>query len=73
VLVHEVRAGGPAGTAGIARGDILIGADSHVIEGLDDLHRFLSTSHFGDEATLRVLRELALLEVKVTLAEPTAE
>ena len=61
VYVHDVREGSPAARAGIAPGDILIGADGTVVEGLDDLHRILSG---------RLLRELDLIEVTVTLTMP---
>ncbi len=70
VYLHEVMDGSPAARAGITGGDILIGADDQVVEGLDDLHRILQSKQPGDEMAVRLLRELELIEVKVTLTSP---
>lgn len=67
VFVHEVKAGTPAAAAGILAGDILVGADDKAVEGLDDLHRILSSKKVGDTLVIRLLRDLELLEVTVTL------
>lgn len=72
VYIHEVRPGYPAAKAGIRAGDILIGADGQVVEGLDDLHRLLSGKALGSEMAIRLLRDLDLVEVTVTLDAPAA-
>jgi len=73
VYVHEVRAGHPAANAGIRAGDILIGVDGQAVEGLDDLHRILSGKEFGAVMAVRLLRDLELVEVTVTLDAPAAD
>lgn len=69
VFIHEVREGSPAASAGVQASDILIAADGETIEGLDDLHRVLSSKHFDEAIALRLLRDLELLEVTATLSK----
>jgi S1-C subfamily serine protease len=73
VYLHDVQPGSPAGNADLRKGDIIVGADAAVIEGLDDLHRFLMSKSYGDTLTLRLLRELDLLDVTVTLTPPAEQ
>ena len=73
VYLHDVQPGSPAGNAELRKGDIIVGADSAVIEGLDDLHRFLISKSYGDTLTLRLLRELDLLDITVTLTPPAEQ
>ncbi|GAB4573581.1 MAG: trypsin-like peptidase domain-containing protein [Anaerolineae bacterium] len=73
VYIHDVMEGYPAADAGITAGDILIGADGHTIEGLDDLHRVLSSKQHGDTMPVRLLRDLDLLDVTATLNAPPEE
>lgn len=70
VYVHEVQQDSPASQAGLQAGDILIGADGAVIEGLDDLHRVLTGKAYGDTIQLRLLRDLELLALSATLSAP---
>ncbi len=70
VFVHEVQENGPAHRAGISAGDILVSAEDTPVEGLDDLHRVLSSKQAGDTMAVRLLRDLDLLEVTVTLDTP---
>jgi S1-C subfamily serine protease len=70
VFLHEVVDSSPAAAAGVRKGDILIGADGDVVEGLDDLHRILTGKQYGETMTLRLLRDLDLIETTVTLTPP---
>ncbi len=70
VYIHEAKKGYPAANAGILTGDILIGVDNRTIEGLDDLHRLLSTRAGGDQMNVRLLRDLEILYVTVILEIP---
>ncbi len=67
VVIHDAQEGYPAARAGIRRGDILIGADDQVVEGLDDLHRILSGKAHGAQMNIRLLRDLDLLTLDVVL------
>jgi S1-C subfamily serine protease len=73
VFIHDVKAGTPAATAGLTKSDILISAADQVVEGLDDLHRILTGKQYGDTMKVRVLRDLELVELTVTLTAPDAE
>lgn len=73
VFLHEVRAGSPAAQAGLQAGDILVAADGQIVEGLDDLHRILAGKQVGATMTIRLLRDLDLLEVTVRLTPLESE
>jgi S1-C subfamily serine protease len=70
VYLHEVIEGSAAAKGDVRAGDILISADGNVIEGLDDLHRVLTSKQYGETLTLRLLRDLDLIETTVTLTPP---
>ncbi len=67
----QVTPEGPADRAGIRPGDLLVSIDGLPLEGIDDLHRFLSRATIGATVTVGVVREGRLLTLPVTLgAEP---
>jgi S1-C subfamily serine protease len=71
ISVLQVTPGGPADRAGIRPGDLLVSVDGLPLEGIDDLHRFLSRAAIGATVTVGVVREGRLLTLPVTLgAEP---
>ncbi len=70
VFLQEVQDGSPASRGGLRKGDILISVEGETVEGLDDLHRILSMHQVGDQLTIRLLRDLDLLEVTVSLTPP---
>lgn len=70
VYIQDVKRGYPAEKAGIQRGDILITADDTSVEGLDDLHRVLSSKGTGDSMAVQLLRDLDLVDVSVVLDAP---
>jgi serine protease Do len=55
VLVHGVRAGSAADAAGLARGDLIVGAGGREVTGLDDLYAALDAAGEGALA-LEVVR-----------------
>lgn len=64
LLVRSIEDGSPAAAAGLAVGDLLVGAAGSPLAGIDDLHRALSALE-GDELELAVVR--ATEEVAVTV------
>jgi serine protease Do len=62
-LIRGVDENGPAGRAGLRRGDQIVKADGAVIASVDDLHAALSTA--GGSITLRVVRGTEELDVLV--------
>jgi S1-C subfamily serine protease len=57
VLVLNVEATGPAASAGVRPGDVIVALDGMPIAGIDDLHRVLSDDRIGRTLELTVLRE----------------
>lgn len=56
IRISEVMAGGPAATAGLLAGDLLLSLDGIAIEGADDLIRLLGAARIGVETTVAILR-----------------
>jgi S1-C subfamily serine protease len=69
VLVTSVEKGGPADTAGLRDGDLLVSFDELVIESLDDLHRALTDDRIGTRATLGILRGTSRLDLVANIHE----
>ena len=66
VLLAGVRPGGPAETAGLRRGDILIKLGPHDIRTVEDFMYALGSSKPGETATALVLRDGLQVPIKVT-------
>jgi S1-C subfamily serine protease len=69
VLVISVENDGPAKTAGLRDGDIIVALDQHQVTSLDDLHRLLTEARIGTTAILGVLRGVDRIDVKVAIAD----
>lgn len=63
VLVVSVESGSPAETAGIRPGDVIVGFDDQLIQGIDDLHRCLTEMKVGHSCLLTILRENEKLQI----------
>lgn len=68
LLITGLKPGGPAATAGLLVGDLLLAVDEHAIAGWDDLAQALG-GKAGEGATVRVLRNGALLDVAVAVVD----
>lgn len=68
-LATLVEPRGPAHSAGVEAGDLVIFFDGSPIGGVDDLHRLLTESAPGKPCPLVVLRGEDRLELRVTPAE----
>jgi S1-C subfamily serine protease len=73
VLVTEVVADTPASRGGVHDGDIIVAFDDAAVERTDDLHRLLTGERAGTKSTLRVLRGVELVDLRVTPVEPAAK
>jgi serine protease Do len=70
VMAREVARGGPAETAGLVAGDLIVGYNGVEIKTADDLAKALAESAVGDDVTLRVYRlGSELLDITVTLGD----
>lgn len=69
VLITSLEPGAPAATAHLREGDLIVGFDDQVVESLDDLHRVLTEARIGTQATLTLLRDAVLLNVRVVIQE----
>jgi S1-C subfamily serine protease len=69
VLVIHVEKRGPAETAGLQKGDVIVGAAGQVITCVDDLHRFLTEESIGAQIRLEVRRRSENVVLDVVPAE----
>jgi S1-C subfamily serine protease len=69
VEIMSVEADGPARQAGLREGDLVVAIDEHMVNSIDDLHRFLADWPIGSPVMLTVLRGPDRLTVRVSPAE----
>jgi S1-C subfamily serine protease len=67
VVIVEVAANGPARSAGLRAGDLLVAINGRVVTGVDDLHRMLSGLPTARQLLLSVVRENRTIEVPIEL------
>jgi S1-C subfamily serine protease len=72
VEVVSLEPGGPAASAGIQPGDIIVTLNGKAVGGIDDLHRILGEEEIGAPRTLVVLRGKDRLEIEIVIAEHAA-
>ena len=71
VLVISLEADGPARSAGLRDGDIVVTLDASAVASLDDLHRLLTEDRIGSTVTLGILRGPERLDLNVTVGDRT--
>jgi S1-C subfamily serine protease len=69
VLVAGVDSGGPAHTAGVIVGDIIIAFKGSPIISIDDLHRLLVGNEIGKRSILTVIRRTEIIDLPITPRE----
>ncbi len=69
VEVMVVNKGSPADQAGLRVGDLIFSINEHLTKNVDDLHSFLSQWPIGQEAVLKVIRELDQMRLNVVPTE----
>ena len=72
VEVVSLEPGGPAASAGIRPGDLVVMLDGKAVGGIDDLHHILAEEEIGAPKTLVVLRGTDRVEIEVVIAEQAA-
>lgn len=69
IYIGGVVSGGPAATAGIRPGDVIVEIQGKTIKTYDDLQQILRTSKVGDETKIVVIRENQRVEFDLKLGE----
>jgi serine protease Do len=72
ILVREIEAGSPADRAGLAQGDLIVAADGHELDGVDDLHRAIDEAGGEGGLSLGIVRGTDEREIQVELAAEAA-
>ncbi len=67
VVVWEAVPGGPAASAGLASGDVIVAFDGQPVTRATELQWLASTAGIGRAVTLRVIRAGETFDLKVTL------
>ena len=73
LLVVAVTAGGPAATAGVLVGDLVVALDGHDVASPEELFDLLLGDRVGRQVPLRVVRGGAELELPLTIGERPTE
>jgi serine protease Do len=66
-LVRQVAAGGPAATAGVRQGDVIVGFNGATVTAVEDVYAALRKVDPGDTATVDINRGGDTVQVRVTL------
>jgi S1-C subfamily serine protease len=69
VLIISLEADGPAISAGLREGDLIVAFDDQPIQTLDDLHRVLTEMRIGTTVRISVLRGADRREIEVRVKE----
>jgi serine protease Do len=72
-LVSDVVSGGPADSAGIKRGDVIISFDGRDIKNMSDLPRIVADTPVGKPVEVKAIRDGKEIVLKITVAEMTEE
>lgn len=69
IAVSGVVAGGPADSAGLQRGDLLVSLDGHAVQDLRQLYRALWRKAPGEVVGMQVLREESIQVIEVVAGD----
>ncbi len=68
IYVAQVLANTPAAQANIQKGDIIIAIESKEVKTMEELNEIKNSKKVGDTITLKIIRSVKEMEVKITLA-----
>ena len=71
VLIASVEPGGPAATAGMKPGDVVLSVNGEAMDDAEELIRVISAAKPGTEVRLTIVRDKAKQDVAVKLGELT--
>lgn len=69
VLVVAVSQGGPADTAGLRPGDVVLSLDGEATPSVDAIHKLLTRDRIGRRVRLALLRDGAVTETELAVTE----
>jgi S1-C subfamily serine protease len=69
VMATALAPNGPASTAGLEEGDVIVGFAAQPVGGIDDLHRLLTTERAGKPQNVSLLRGTALKHLMIVPRE----
>jgi S1-C subfamily serine protease len=69
VEIMSVEGDGPARQARLREGDLIVAINDHMMNSIDDLHRFLAGWPIGEPVTLTILRGQDQLTVRASPVE----
>lgn len=72
LMVVSVQPDGPAGTAGVMLGDVLVALDGVVVPASDDVQRVVSARPVGSALVATILRAGSPVEIRITVGERAA-
>ena len=72
-LVADVTSGGPADTAGIKRGDVIVMFDGKEVKEMKDLPYIVGSTPVGKEVTVEVIRKGRIERIQVKIGELEGE
>ena len=68
-LVSDVAADGPAGKAGVQRGDVIVAFDGKAVRSARDLPQIVASTPIGQKVAMEVMRRKDKLELQATTQE----
>jgi S1-C subfamily serine protease len=69
VEIVSVDRHGPAGQAGMLKGDLIVAVNGKAVTSVDDIHRFLVDLPFAQPVTLNIIRGQEQISMEVTPSE----
>jgi S1-C subfamily serine protease len=73
VMATALSSNGPAASAGMEEGDVIVGFAAQPVGGIDDLHRLLTTERAGKPQNISLLRGTALRHLMIVPREREEE
>jgi len=72
LMVVSAQPDGPAATAGVILGDVLVALDGTPVQDSDDVQRLVSARRFGTTLAATILRAGLPTDVRITIGERPA-